>query len=73
MVYSFWQGTKYCMYFALLFSVAAAVFAVVNTAITPVGDLMGIPGLYLWNIISGEYSYRISCLIFIFPKFEDLK
>ncbi|KAL1137646.1 hypothetical protein AAG570_009342 [Ranatra chinensis] len=52
MMYSVWQATKYCMYFALLFSAAAAVFAVVNTAITPVGDITGIPGLYIWNIIS---------------------
>ncbi|KAK9501230.1 hypothetical protein O3M35_011982 [Rhynocoris fuscipes] len=52
MIYSLWLGTVVCMCAGIIFSAAAAVFAVINTATTPIGILTGIPGLYIWNILS---------------------
>uniref|UniRef100_A0A1B6LYA0 MARVEL domain-containing protein n=1 Tax=Graphocephala atropunctata TaxID=36148 RepID=A0A1B6LYA0_9HEMI len=50
MVYSYWLTTVACLSLSLLFAAVAAVFAVINTATTPIGALTGVPGLYLWNI-----------------------
>lgn len=52
MIYSMWLGTVICMSFGILFSATAALFAVINTAITPISFLTGISGLYLWNFLS---------------------
>uniref|UniRef100_A0A224XVX5 Putative conserved plasma membrane protein n=1 Tax=Panstrongylus lignarius TaxID=156445 RepID=A0A224XVX5_9HEMI len=52
MIYPLWLGTVICMCAGILFSAAAAVFAVINTATTPIGILTGVPGLYIWNTLS---------------------
>jgi len=50
MVYSLWVLTVIGVLAGLIMAVAAAVFAVINSAITPISALAGIPGLYFWNI-----------------------
>lgn len=50
MIYSLWALTVIGVLAGLIMAVAAAVFAVINSAITPISALAGIPGLYFWNI-----------------------
>ena len=38
----------------MLFAVLGAVFAVINTATTPVEAISGIPGLFVWNTAAGR-------------------
>ncbi|KAF6209494.1 hypothetical protein GE061_015241 [Apolygus lucorum] len=52
MVYSYWLGTVCCMAAGIVFSSVSAVLAVVNSATTPIWTITGVPGLYLWNIVS---------------------
>uniref|UniRef100_A0A0K8S9F7 Clarin-3 n=1 Tax=Lygus hesperus TaxID=30085 RepID=A0A0K8S9F7_LYGHE len=52
MVYSYWLGTVCCMAAGIVFSSLSAVLAVVNSATTPIWTITGVPGLYLWNIVS---------------------
>lgn len=49
MSYGLWVTTIGCVCMAILFAVFSAVFALINTATTPVEAITGIPGLYLWN------------------------
>ncbi|XP_063868227.1 uncharacterized protein LOC135104624 isoform X1 [Scylla paramamosain] len=49
MDYGLWVGTIACLSAGLLMAVVGALFAIVNTATTPVEAITGIPGLYLWN------------------------
>jgi len=52
LVYSLWLGAVICMCLSIITSTCAAVFAVINSATTPILTLVGIPGLYLWNSLS---------------------
>jgi len=62
-----WIATIGCVCLAILFAVFAAVFALVNTATTPVEAITGIPGLYLWNICArksirqSQFFGRLKC------------
>lgn len=49
MSYGLWVTSIGCVCMSILFAVFSAVFALVNTATTPVEAITGIPGLYLWN------------------------
>lgn len=53
---SLWAGTIACLSLGLLFAVLGAVFAVVNTATTPVEAITGIPGLYIWNGLAALFE-----------------
>lgn len=57
MVYSLWVLTVIGVLAGLTMAVAAAVFAVINSAITPISALAGIPGLYFWNISASKRSF----------------
>lgn len=64
MVYSYWLSTVVSLCISLLFSATAAVFAVINTATTPISSLSGIPGLYLWNILTSKcINNKDGCLL----------
>jgi hypothetical protein len=52
LLYGLWVATIACLAGALLFAGLSAVFAVVNTATTPIGTATGVPGLYLWNSLA---------------------
>ncbi|RZF34573.1 hypothetical protein LSTR_LSTR006958 [Laodelphax striatellus] len=52
MVYSYWMTTVVTTSSSLIFAAASAVFAVINTATTPIGSFTGVPGLYLWNLLT---------------------
>lgn len=61
MNFGLWLFTILSLALALLFGVVSAVFAVINTVMTPVEVITGIVGLYLWNGIAGKiFKY---CLI----------
>lgn len=47
-----WAGTIGCLAGGLLFSAVGAVFAIINTATSPVEAITGIPGLYIWNAVA---------------------
>ena len=49
MSYGLWVTTIGSVCLSILFAVFSAVFALVNTATTPVEALTGVPGLYVWN------------------------
>uniref|UniRef100_A0A2P2HWR9 Clarin-2-like n=1 Tax=Hirondellea gigas TaxID=1518452 RepID=A0A2P2HWR9_9CRUS len=51
-----WAGTIACLSAALLFVVLGAVFAVINTVITPVEAITGITGLYIWNSLAAAFE-----------------
>ncbi|CAG7829548.1 unnamed protein product [Allacma fusca] len=49
MSYGLWIGTIGSVCSAIFFAVISAVFALVNTATTPIEAITGIAGLYVWN------------------------
>ena len=49
-----WVSCVLFLSLALLGAVLAAVFAVVNTAMSPVEPVLSIPGLYIWNGVGGN-------------------
>jgi hypothetical protein len=55
LLYGLWVAAIACLAGALLFAGLSAVFAVVNTATTPIGTATGVPGLYLWNSLASKY------------------
>lgn len=54
--FSLWLLTIMSLALAMLFGLISAVFAVINTVVTPVEVITGIAGLYLWNGIGGNGS-----------------
>jgi hypothetical protein len=54
LLYGLWVAAITCLGGALLFAGLSALFAVVNTATTPIGMATGVPGLYLWNSLASE-------------------
>lgn len=56
MDYGLWVGTIACLSAGLLMAVVGALFAVVNTATTPVEAITGVPGLYLWNALAAIFD-----------------
>jgi hypothetical protein len=54
LLYGLWVAAIACLGGALLFAGLSALFAVVNTATTPIGTATGVPGLYLWNSLASE-------------------
>lgn len=52
LLFGLWVATICSLGGALLFCSLAGVFAVINTATTPIGALTGVPGLYLWNTLA---------------------
>ncbi|XP_069687992.1 clarin-3-like [Periplaneta americana] len=52
LLYGLWVAAIACLAGALLFAGLSAIFAVVNTATTPIGAVTGVPGLYLWNSLA---------------------
>lgn len=54
LIFGLWVATIACLAGALLFAACSAVFAVINTATTPIGAVTGVPGLYLWNTLASK-------------------
>lgn len=52
LLYGLWVATVACLAGGLLFAGLSAVFAVINTATTPIGAVTGVPGLFLWNTLA---------------------
>ncbi|XP_021921167.1 clarin-2 isoform X2 [Zootermopsis nevadensis] len=52
LLYGLWVAAIACIAGALLFAGLSAIFAVINTATTPIGTVTGVPGLYLWNSLA---------------------
>ncbi|XP_045131615.1 uncharacterized protein LOC123516416 isoform X2 [Portunus trituberculatus] len=61
MDYGLWVGTIACLSAGLLMAVVGALFAIVNTATTPVEAITGIPGLYLWNSLAEDCTGIGAC------------
>nr|XP_018902395.1 PREDICTED: uncharacterized protein LOC109033965 [Bemisia tabaci]XP_018902396.1 PREDICTED: uncharacterized protein LOC109033965 [Bemisia tabaci]XP_018902397.1 PREDICTED: uncharacterized protein LOC109033965 [Bemisia tabaci]XP_018902398.1 PREDICTED: uncharacterized protein LOC109033965 [Bemisia tabaci] len=72
LVYNYWLVTVASMALGLVFSIIAAIFSVINTATTPITSLAGIPGLYLWNIIS-LCSQLVAILVWSLQYYEKLQ
>ncbi|KAA0203533.1 hypothetical protein HAZT_HAZT008266 [Hyalella azteca] len=51
-----WVGTIACLCVGLLFAIAGAIFAIINTATTPVELITGVPGLYIWNSLAAVFT-----------------
>jgi hypothetical protein len=54
LLYGLWVAAITSLAGALLFAGLSALFAVINTATTPIGTVTGVPGLYLWNSLASE-------------------
>jgi len=65
MVYSLWVLTVIGVLAGLIMAVTSAVFAVINSAITPISALAGIPGLYFWNISASKYIRLIRYILYL--------
>nr|XP_053638109.1 uncharacterized protein LOC128692767 isoform X2 [Cherax quadricarinatus]XP_053638111.1 uncharacterized protein LOC128692767 isoform X2 [Cherax quadricarinatus]XP_053638112.1 uncharacterized protein LOC128692767 isoform X2 [Cherax quadricarinatus]XP_053638113.1 uncharacterized protein LOC128692767 isoform X2 [Cherax quadricarinatus]XP_053638120.1 uncharacterized protein LOC128692767 isoform X2 [Cherax quadricarinatus] len=61
MNYGLWVGTIVCLSLGMVFAVVGALFAVINTATTPVEAITGVPGLYLWNGLAALFN--LICVI----------
>ncbi|KAG7171538.1 Clarin-3-like [Homarus americanus] len=61
MDYGLWVGTVACLGLGMVFAVVGALFAVINTATTPVEAITGVPGLYLWNALAALFN--LICVI----------
>eukprot|EP00102_Acyrthosiphon_pisum_P003589 XP_001946239.1 PREDICTED: clarin-3 [Acyrthosiphon pisum] len=72
MVYSLWALTVIGVLAGLIMAVAAAVFAVINSAITPISALAGIPGLYFWNI-SAMFFQLLAGSLWVGQYFQRLQ
>lgn len=70
MIYSLWVLTVIGVLAGLIMTMAAAVFAVINSAITPISALAGIPGLYFWNISASKCNASAHFCICIFLVFS---
>ncbi|KAG8234231.1 hypothetical protein J437_LFUL007736 [Ladona fulva] len=66
LIWGLWVATIGCLSLAMIFSVIAAAFAVINTAITPVSTITGIVGLYFWNSLAGTRVLKGMSTSFIF-------
>lgn len=57
-----WLATIVCLCFAMLWAIVGALFAVINTATTPVEWITGVGGLYVWNILAVIFNVvSVSC------------
>ncbi|CAL4060949.1 unnamed protein product [Meganyctiphanes norvegica] len=57
-----WLATIVCLCFAMLWAIVGALFAVINTATTPVEWITGVGGLYVWNILAVIFNVIcVSC------------
>lgn len=56
MIFGLWLFTIMCVALAVLFALISAIFAVINTVVTPVEVVTGVAGLYLWNGVGGLFS-----------------
>ncbi|CAG7721565.1 unnamed protein product [Allacma fusca] len=54
LLYGAWIATIACLVIGLLFSTLCAIFAVLNTATNQYLALLGVPGLYVWNLLAGK-------------------
>ena len=54
MSYGLWLSTIVMLGAAIAFTLVAAMFAILNTATTPVETVFGVLGLYVWNGIASE-------------------
>ncbi|XP_043189454.1 clarin-2-like isoform X3 [Amphibalanus amphitrite] len=52
MSYGLWLSTIVMLGAAIAFTLVAAMFAILNTATTPVETIFGVIGLYVWNAIA---------------------
>ncbi|XP_054708622.1 clarin-3-like [Uloborus diversus] len=71
-LFSLWLLTIMGLALAMLFALISAVFAVINTVVTPVEVITGIAGLYLWNGIGALFS-ALSVLSWVAQYFAKLK
>ena len=58
MSYGLWIATIGAVCSAIFFAVISAVFALVNTATTPIEAITGIAGLYVWNCFACKFPEK---------------
>ena len=56
MNYGLWLSTIIMLGGAIAFTLVAAMFAILNTATTPVETIFGVLGLYVWNAIASKWN-----------------
>ncbi|XP_015916501.1 clarin-3 [Parasteatoda tepidariorum] len=71
-IFSLWLLTIMSLALAMLFALVSAVFAVINTVVTPVEVITGIAGLYLWNGLGALFS-AASVLTWVGQYYARLK
>lgn len=69
MSYGLWVGTISCLAIGMVFAVVGALFAVINTATTPVEFITGVPGLYIWNSMAALFN--LICVILWAVQFHQ--
>lgn len=62
MPFGLWLFTILSVAIAILFALISCIFAIINTAMTPIEVITGLHGLYLWNGMAGKLAlHRRSC------------
>lgn len=56
MIYSVWMATIGTLCAAIVFTIIVVVFGIINTAVTPVEFITGVPGLYVWHGIAAFFE-----------------
>ncbi|KAK6622088.1 hypothetical protein RUM44_001895 [Polyplax serrata] len=72
LMYWAWIGTIGCLLVGLLFSTLCAVFAVLNTATNQYLALLGIPGLYIWNLLAASFQ-TFSVILWVVQFIQKLQ
>ncbi|UYV75767.1 hypothetical protein LAZ67_13001274 [Cordylochernes scorpioides] len=68
--FGLWLVVVLSVALAMVFSLVAAVFAVINTVMTPVEVITGLAGLYLWNVIG---IHVVLAMIIMPPRCDEVK
>lgn len=73
LIWGLWLGVVAALACGLLFAILSAVFAVINTAASPNGGLVAVPGLFLWNSLAMIFQLAAVCMwtVQYFQKLKD--
>lgn len=63
MPFGLWLFTVLCVAIAIIFGVVSCIFSIINTVMSPIESISGLPGLYLWNGMGGKYLQEKSQLL----------
>ncbi|GAB6025219.1 hypothetical protein CHUAL_010640 [Chamberlinius hualienensis] len=70
--FTLWVTTTFCFSLGILFGIITAVFSIINSFITPIEEVTGIVGLYLWNNLACLFTLT-GTLLYVWLYYGYLK